>query len=276
MSTTETSARIELTAQQRELLAQRLRQVRGREKAVATPAPSPLVRLATGRPGRAPFFCVHAIGGAVFSYIELAQCLGPDQPFYALQARGLDPRSEPFEDIEEMAAEYVRAIRTVQPQGPYRLGGWSFGGTVAFEMARQLRAAGDRVELLALLDSWSPRLGHATEPTEEEVRAVVEQDLGATVHSITSGQLDCVLSVYRAHLRALFRYRPEPWLDDTVFVTLFRAAQLSGLPDIPANGWDELILGDIEVCPTPGDHFSMLARPQVTVLAERLALRLGA
>jgi thioesterase domain-containing protein len=275
MSATETTVRIELTPQQRELLVQRLREARDRERAAATPAASPLVRLAAGKPGQIPFFCVHAIGGAVFSYIELAQSLGPDQPFYALQARGLDGRSQPFDDLEEMAAEYVRAIRTVQPEGPYRLGGWSFGGAVAFEMARQLRAAGDRVELLALLDSWSPRLSAATEPTEVEVRTVVEHDLGAMARSIPPEQAERFRGIYRAHLRALHRYRPEPWLDESVFVTLFRAEPAPGLPNVPAHGWEDLILGEIEVCRTPGDHYSMLARPLVKILAERLAMRLG-
>jgi thioesterase domain-containing protein len=236
---------------------------------------SPLVRLGGAQGSQLPFFCVHAIGGAVFSYVELAQSLGPDQPFHALQARGLDGRSEPFTDLEEMAAEYVRAIRTVQPEGPYRLGGWSFGGAVAFEMARQLRAAGARVDLLALLDSWAPSFSAATEMTEAEVRDLVARDLGPVARGIAPRQLESVLGVYRAHLRALHRYRPEPWLDESVFVTLFQAEPSADLPRLPANGWDEIILGDIEVCRVPGDHYSMLARPQVSVLAERLATRLG-
>jgi len=276
MSPTDTSAHLELTPLQRQALVERLRQVRERDRTVATaPAASPLVRLGGVRGSRTPFFCVHAIGGAVFSYVELAQSLGTEQPFYALQARGLDGRCEPFADLEEMAAEYVRAIRSVQPDGPYRLGGWSFGGAVAFEMARQLRAEGARVDLLALLDSWSPQLSDATEVTESEVRDIVERDLGPAARAIAPEQRERLLAVYRAHLRALHHYRPEPWLDESVFVTLFRAEPASGLPEVPANGWDGLILGDIEICPIPGDHYSMLAKPQVSVLAERLATRLG-
>lgn len=276
MSPTDTSARLELTPLQRQALVERLRQVRERDRTTATaPVASPLVRLGGSRGSRTPFFCVHAIGGAVFSYVELAQSLGLEQPFYALQARGLDGRGEPFEDLEDMAAEYVRAIRTAQPEGPYRLGGWSFGGAVAFEMTRQLRAEGARVDLLALLDSWSPHLSGAAEVSEAEVRDIVERDLGPVARSIAPEQRERLLAVYRAHLRALHRYRPEPWLDESVFVTLFRAKPAPGLPDTPANGWDGLILGDIEVCPTPGDHYSMLAKPQVSVLAERLAIRIG-
>jgi thioesterase domain-containing protein len=274
MSVSQTSVRIELTTQQRAVLRQRLQEVRARAAAV-TPAASPLVRLSAGKGGVRPFFCVHAIGGAVFSYVELAQSLGPELPFYGLQARGLDGRSEPLEDLEEMARQYVRAIRTVQPVGPYRLGGWSFGGAVALEMARQLRAEGAEVDLLALLDSWSPAVCAAVEPTEAEVRETVERDLGAAAGLIGGEQLERIKSVYRAHLQALFAYRPEPWLDESVFTTLFRAQLLPGVPDIHANGWGDLILGDLEICQVPGDHYSMLARPQVEVLAERLAARLG-
>jgi thioesterase domain-containing protein len=275
MSPTDTSTRLELTPLQRQALVDRLRQVRERAAAPAMPA-SPLVRLGGTQGNRTPFFCVHAIGGAVFSYVELAQSLGLEQPFYALQARGLDGRGEPIADLEEMAAEYVRAIRAVQPDGPYRLGGWSFGGAVAFEMARQLRAEGARVDFLALLDSWSPELSDATEATEDEVREIVARDLGAVGGVIAPEQRERLLTVYRAHLRALHRYRPEPWLDDSVFVTLFRAEPAPGLPVAPANGWEQLILGEIEICQIPGDHYTMLAKPQVGVLAEHLATRLGA
>jgi thioesterase domain-containing protein len=264
-----------LTPLQRQALVERLRQVRERAAAPATPA-SPLVRLGGTQGSRTPFFCVHAIGGAVFSYVELAQSLGLEQPFYALQARGLDGRGEPIADLEEMAAEYVRAIRAVQPDGPYRLGGWSFGGAVAFEMARQLRAEGARVDFLALLDSWSPQLSDATEVTEDELRDIVAHDLGAVGGAMAPEQRERLLAVYRAHLRALHRYRPEPWLDESVFVTLFRAEPAPDLPAAPANGWEQLILGEIEICQIPGDHYTMLAKPQVGVLAEHLATRLGA
>ncbi len=97
-----------------------------------------------------PFFCVHANTGIVY-YRELAMVLGPDQPFYGLQAQGLDGRRPPLETVEEMATHYIREIREVQPEGPYYLGGYSFGGRVAFEMARQLLAQGQRTALLAFI-----------------------------------------------------------------------------------------------------------------------------
>lgn len=99
-----------------------------------------------------PLFCVHGIDGGVFRFAPLARHLGTDQPFYALQACGLDGVQEPFTQIEPMATYYVDEIRTVQPAGPYFLAGYSSGGSVVYEMAQQLRAKGDEVALLAMLD----------------------------------------------------------------------------------------------------------------------------
>src|SRR5262249_52982882 len=90
---------------------------------------------------------------------ELARQLGTGHPFYALQAAGLDEGQEPLDRLEEMAARYAEAIRTVQPEGPYHLGGWSLGGLVAFEMARQLTEQGYEVATLAVLDVPAPGPG---------------------------------------------------------------------------------------------------------------------
>ena len=121
---------------------------------------SPLVAIQPDGPRR-PFFCVHAVGGNALTYIELASRLGPEQPFYGLQAPGLNGEQEPLQTIEEIARCYVEALRGLQPEGPYMIGGWSFGGAVAFEMARQLRLQNQEVALLALLDSQSPATFHS-------------------------------------------------------------------------------------------------------------------
>ncbi|HXI25868.1 MAG TPA: amino acid adenylation domain-containing protein [Pyrinomonadaceae bacterium] len=103
---------------------------------------------------RAPFFCIHAVGGNVLEYYDLARHLGPDQPFYGLQSRGLDGTQSPHERIDDMAAHYIKEVRELQPHGPYFLGGRSLGGIIAYEMACQLSAQGEEVALLALLDSY--------------------------------------------------------------------------------------------------------------------------
>ncbi|HQR68231.1 MAG TPA: AMP-binding protein, partial [Thermoanaerobaculia bacterium] len=101
---------------------------------------------------RPPFFCVHTATGEVISYRNLARRLGGDQPFYGLRAERLPDLSPRYRRMEEMAARYVEEIRSVQPRGPYHLGGLSGGAMVAFEMARQLREAGEEVRALVLLD----------------------------------------------------------------------------------------------------------------------------
>jgi acyl carrier protein len=103
-----------------------------------------------------PFFGVHGALANVLMFRGLAHHLGPDQPVYGLQAQGLDGKHEPHTRVEEMAAHYIAEIRTVQSEGPYYLGGVSFGGLVAFEMAQQLHARGERVALLALFNTDFP------------------------------------------------------------------------------------------------------------------------
>ncbi|MDV2992590.1 MAG: D-alanine--D-alanyl carrier protein ligase [Chroococcidiopsis sp. SAG 2025] len=103
-----------------------------------------------------PFFCIHPIFGVVLPYYELARHLGTEQPFYGLQPFGMDGLHPPLTSIEEMAAGYIEALRQIQPHGPYQLGGWSFGGLVAYEMAQQLHQAGEQVSFLAILDTIAP------------------------------------------------------------------------------------------------------------------------
>lgn len=105
---------------------------------------------------KVPFYCIHAVGGSVLFYNDLAKHLGNDQPFYGLQARRLGGRQVGHATIEEMAEFYVEEIKRHQPKGPYCLGGSSFGGLVAYEMARRFRARGDEVGLLALFDTSTP------------------------------------------------------------------------------------------------------------------------
>jgi len=105
------------------------------------------------RGSRPPFFCIHPHGGNVLVYRDLSRHLGADQPFYGLQSFGLDGSCSLLRRIEDMAAEYINEIQKVQPHGPYFLGGYCMGGTVAYEMAQQLRSAGEQISLLALIDT---------------------------------------------------------------------------------------------------------------------------
>jgi thioesterase domain-containing protein/acyl carrier protein len=116
---------------------------------------SPVVGLQTSGTNF-PLFFAHPGGGSAFCYVTLARYLGQDQPFYGLQTPGLNDDKELFTDVQQLAAYYIQEIRLVQPEGPYHLGGWCVGGIIAYEMARQLRNAGQEVALLVLLDSAPP------------------------------------------------------------------------------------------------------------------------
>jgi len=118
-------------------------------------ASSSLVEIQS-RGTRPPLFLVHGAGGGMFwGYVNLARHLGNQQPVYGFRSRGLDGNHE-FERLEEMAAQYIHDLRVVQPHGPYHLGGYCFGGNVAYEMARQLSAAGEEIALLALINCAPP------------------------------------------------------------------------------------------------------------------------
>ncbi|HYP28248.1 MAG TPA: thioesterase domain-containing protein, partial [Blastocatellia bacterium] len=251
---------------------------------------------------RKPFFCVHPAGGNVFSYVNLARHLGPDQPFYGLQAQGLDGASAPMTEIEAMAALYVQAVRSVQPSGPYILGGWSMGGVVAFEMASQLKKAGQEVSLLALFDSYL--MSDAAEREDElDLLAGFAQDLGLPVGGLAAswgevvnleaderldfifnqavglglippdvgpGHLRTLFDVFKANARALRRYAPQSMSQR---VALFLAQdQLTDEPSNPVSDWGRLSGGDVEVHRVSGNHFTMLREPNVSRLAELFRL----
>ena len=126
----------------------------------------PVVALRTSG-DRPPLFLVHPIGGNVLCYLNLVKYLPVDQPVYALQAAGAEPGATPLRTMSDLAASYIAAIRKVRPHGPYNVGGWSFGGYVAIEMARQL--ADEELARLILLDTFALGDGPRT--------AVAESDL---------------------------------------------------------------------------------------------------
>jgi thioesterase domain-containing protein len=268
--------------------------------AAAETRPSVVVPLRNG--GGRPLFLVHPVGGNVLCYADLARRL--DTPVYGLQAAGL-AGGRPHETVEEMAACYLEALRRVAPAGPYRLGGWSFGGLVAFEMASRLRAAGEEVELLVLLDTPSPNglpTSATSEPDDAALLAGLARDLGglagrdlgimptdllgldpdsALEHVLTrareAGALPSTLGdgaarlwrVYRANARAARAYRPqEPFAGRM----LLFASTANGLRSKlgPALGWGGWALGKVEARPVPGDHYTLLREPGVEVLAARL------
>jgi thioesterase domain-containing protein/acyl carrier protein len=134
-----------------------------------------------------PLFCMHAGAGTVLFYHSMAHCLGPDQPVYGLQAKGLNGNEPPHTYIEDMAAHYINEIRIIQPQGPYYLGGYCLGGILAFEMAQQLIRNKEEVALLANFNSVSPTY---VDPLDLDNMAEDELSAGSTkaISAMVSGQ----------------------------------------------------------------------------------------
>jgi thioesterase domain-containing protein len=250
---------------------------------------SPLVRMKPGG-SRPPFFCVHAVFGSVFPYHNLALHVDREQPFYALQARGLDGREPPLDRIEEMAREYVAAIRAVQPRGPYHLGGYSFGGLVAFEMAQQLVRAGETVGLTAAFGAGAPPLLPPDLVELAELGARYVEDYSRLMYNTTipdQERLSLDFDQFRERQQppsplqrvaaacalAQARYAARPYAGRVVlFIT--REQQILCKSD-PTMGWWTLCAGGVEVVPIAGNHLDVFEEPQVRDLAVKLDRFLG-
>jgi len=174
---------------------------------------SPIVQLRQGGAEQTPFFCIHPIDGNVLCYTDLAAAMEPDRPFFAIQAKGLDGIEEPLRTIPEMGLSYAKTIRGVQRKGPYFLGGWSAGGVVALEVAQQLRAQGQEVALLAMLDTLYPAHGESSArraQRERRERAELERFMLDSPEPVPEGY-DEGRRVHQVTLDALTRYDPQPY-----------------------------------------------------------------
>ncbi|MBD3882896.1 amino acid adenylation domain-containing protein [Phormidium tenue FACHB-886] len=266
---------------------------------------SPLVPLTLGK--KSPMFCVHPMFGVVFPYLELARHLRSDRSFYGLQPFGLDGQHSPFNEIEAMATYYIQAIQTMQPQGPYFLSGWSFGGLVAFEMAQQLTRAGQQVELLAILDTPAPL--SSNQPSLWQSLKLLKTAIGsllpflldygaislnrqamrswnwsrwqwlAIAHLIPEesrlrlleeSAIAPLLRIFYANTQAAARYVPQHYANR---ITLFQATEQSDRRAYSQSdatlGWNKLAK-DIQLHSVPGNHLSMLRQPHVQTLADQL------
>ena len=264
------------------------------------------VVLLNGGESRRPFFCVPGAGSDAFALVELARALGPEQTFYALQHPGLDGTRPRWLSIEAMAARFLPDLLAVQPHGPYYLGGTSFGGIVAYELARQLRARGETVALLALIETyghdyppvrlqWWPRdlprllvrwllpIGRKNESSWPNLRlGVVERlerwrarlDLACPGRTVAPPYARRFIYLREVCFRAHRRYGFPPYDGNAV---VFRAEQqppatLYALAD--DLGWGEAVRGGLEYETVPGYHGAHIRAPHVPGLAAALGARL--
>ena len=179
-------------------------------KGDADPFDGSLVRLQPAGKKR-PFFCVHPASGTVGVFLEVAQMIDPERPFFAFQPPGVDGECDPFFDLRVLASGYVRQMRKVQPKGPYTFGGWSVGGLIAFQMAHELRASGEEVDLLVLCDTANSEVFTALPYTRQEIAKFVHQQMALMVAHLAqqrgmvfdvTGALDRIEAVKQRSLRS--------------------------------------------------------------------------
>ncbi|MFP5287320.1 MAG: thioesterase domain-containing protein, partial [Thermoanaerobaculia bacterium] len=263
------------------------------------PRSSCLVPLQKGN-GRRPLFLVHQVGGDVYTFRALAQALGKDQPLYGLRSMGLEDGEEPFASVEEMAEHYLGLLREAQPAGPYRIGGASMGGMVAFEIAHRLRAAGETVELLTLMDTpCGEQMPPRRLTNEDIVLAGFEGRVDLTLEELLPLSPDEQIShafdkarragtlpegfdvegnrrrmrVLQRNVAALYAYAPRPYAGRMLF---FRAQERrAGDPPRPEIAWIDLAQGGCDVLLVPGNHETMHEPPHVLSMAERLRSHLA-
>lgn len=236
-------------------------------------------------PGLPRFFCVHPVGGSALCYLRLARELRDVVAFHGVQSPTIESNAAPVCKIDVMAADYVAAIRRTQPHGPYLLGGWSYGGIIAYEIARELKAAGESVGLLALIDSGqvysfavllTMLRGHGVDllsrlsaPSAEQLQLFREQTAPARL--VPAGADDAMaLRIYEnliACMRGLLDYHLKPYDGEAV---LFRARE----PYVrkrrdPEDEWRELC-STLSVIPTAGNHLTVIHDPNVQELASHI------
>ncbi|MEH1943850.1 MAG: amino acid adenylation domain-containing protein [Nostoc sp.] len=259
---------------------------------------SPLVPIQP-KGSKPPLFCIHGLGGDVLFYWDLARHLGLEQPVYGLQCQGLDGRQLPHTRIEDMASHYLKEIQTLQPNGPYFLGGYSFGGTVAFEMAQQLHSQGEKVGLLILFDSSGPnskkrlpfikriplhwnkflklgpnyfweKAGKWSNLIPDKFQKIVYKfylDIGRPLTRDLRH-----LHIMEINAQAARTYTMQVYPGKLLLLRTDDGQRLEGIGfDFdPQLGWGKLVAEELEIQYVPGSHHSFLKEPYVQVLAEKL------
>ncbi len=263
-------------------------------------APTPCIVPLQPEGNRPILFCVHDVNGEVLNYRALAQRLGTDQPFFGIQSVGLAGDAMPLLTVEDMARRYIAEMRAEQPDGPYHLVGYSMGGWIALEMAQQLRAAGQGVALLGLIDTYAEggsrhaSVGLWIRRHLKRLAALKPSGLGSYVaRRVVNGSELLYLAVRQRSFVVAVRFfggvspRTPKWLRRTADANvhairsyqarrydgdavLFRAEPDAWTPPDAYDGWAPLIGGKLEIKPIASQHAKILDAPQVENLAVEL------
>ncbi|NEP50771.1 MAG: acyltransferase domain-containing protein [Moorea sp. SIO3C2] len=259
--------------------------------------PDSIIEIQTGSNLKLPLFLIHPVGGHVYFYKDLAYYLGKEQPVYGLEDSKLHSEKVEVQLVEEMAAKYIEAMLKVQSEGPYLIGGSSFGGLIAFEIANQLQKLNRKVELLALIDTPTSEQMPVKLEKDEDIIEYLAQSLldddslvsdlpkHLDTHSQLSwlceqfsntsffqsdlSQLQRLIEVFKANMNSMWNYTPQPYPGRVVFFYAKERRELYD-PLYPFLPWIDLATGGIEIQTVPGDHISMHLSPNIEVLAEKL------
>ena len=252
-----------------------------------------------------PLFMIHPLGGEVLCYRNLAIHLGLEQPLYGLQLQKANEKQFPIVQVENMASQYLQEIQTLQPQGPYFLGGYSFGGIIAYEIAQQLHCQGQKVAFLAMLDTCRPGykrrlsflkriylhlnyigqrrsnyISHKAKSFYQHGKFYIKQIFQNHLRLITqifnpwTPEINKHLHSHDIYIQAMNTYIFQPYSGQ---VTLFRTkdenrTEAVGIEYDSKFGWGEIITGDLDIKYIPGSHLSLLDEPNVRVLAKQIKI----
>jgi len=238
-----------------------------------------------------PFFGVHAIADNVIPYYNLARYWEQEQPVYGLQPQGLDGKQVPHNRFEDMAAHYIKEIRTIQPEGPYFLGGYSMGGGVALEMAQQLLKQGQKVAMLALFDAHGPKwikplpsllfyarvsqhLANLSRLKPKEKLNYLKKKLSQRFYPEPQkhheSNLETELPLLKAHYQATTDYVYKVYSGHAILFRAIEQPEEQFRVVDPQLGWGRLIAGGLEIQEVPGNHFTLFSEPYVKVLAKKM------
>lgn len=270
------------------------------EETTTIPAVPSLVPIQTQGDNR-PVFFVHPVGGNVFCYQELAQHLGKEQPFYGLEVAVPSDQDDRQTSVPAMAKQYLDAIRTVQAEGPYYLGGWSLGGIIAYEMAQQLQSEGETVELLTLIDAYGANgvnipvtISHADLLTAalEDLSGLMGKSMSLSVAELrdlspdkqlqcahaelqqsglvpltfTLEQLQQLWEIFQTNHEAWTQYHPKAYNGPVLLVV---AEQTIPLANVTLEQfWRDRLGANMSVHVLSGDHYALLKMPVVQTLAK--------
>jgi thioesterase domain-containing protein/acyl carrier protein len=259
--------------------------------------------------GKRPLYIVHGAGLNVLIFHAIAKNLNPEQSVFGLQARGLNGKDDPFDNMEKIASYYISEILDQNPQGPYNLAGYSFGGVVAFEMAKQLTAMGKTVNMLGIFDTsvdTSPKPKTFLNKSVKKLRdayvyvkfnlQLLRKDPVQTLHyryvnrkykmmrllskfhmiRESSGQEKYLKHSARINHKHDIAYKNYVLTPYKGTIDLFRVShRMYHLDDPEYFGWKSLALDGVEIHEVPGDHSTFLLSPNVEKFAEVLMTTLS-